>query len=94
MGISIEGAELFGITETSATIAFSVADDTGPVDAEARVRIGGEVRADLQRNSRIGVTLAYPFGRRHAIKAGYSIGVVTESGGDFQMFLLGYLVRL
>ena len=59
-----------------------------------RSTIGGEVRADLQRNSRIGVTLVYPFGRRHAIKAGYSIGVVTESGGDFQMFLLGYLVRL
>ena len=55
--------------------------------------IGGEVRADLQRNSRIGVTLVYPFGRRHAIKAAYSTGVVTASGGDFQQFLLGYLVR-
>ncbi len=58
-----------------------------------RSTIGGEELADLQRNSRIGATVVYPFGRRHAIKAGYSRGVVTESGGDFEVLLLGYLVR-
>lgn len=59
-----------------------------------RSTIGGEVRADLQRNSRIGVTLAYPFAGRHAIKGGFSIGTVTESGDDFARMLLGYQVLL
>ena len=54
--------------------------------------IGGEKRADLQRNSRFGATVAVPLGGRHAIKMSYSIGVVTESGGDFDVFLLNYQV--
>jgi len=33
-----------------------------------------------------------PFGGRHAIKMSYSTGVVTESGGDFDVFLLNYQV--
>ena len=41
-------------------------------------------RADLQRNSRIGISFAYPFQRKHAVKLGISRGVVTESGGDFR----------
>jgi 3',5'-cyclic-AMP phosphodiesterase len=45
MSLRICGAELFGVTESSATVAFSVEDASGPVDAEARVRIGGEVAA-------------------------------------------------
>ena len=55
-----------------------------------RTTVGGEPNADLQRNSKIGVTLAYPFLRQNAIKASYSAGVVTESGGDFQTILLSY----
>ena len=56
--------------------------------------IGGKERADLQRNSRIGVTLAYPFAGRHSIKAGFSLGAATESGDDFTRMLLGYQVLL
>jgi hypothetical protein len=48
MGLRITGAELFGVTETSATLAFTVEDDAGPVDAPARVRIGGERRAHCE----------------------------------------------
>jgi 3',5'-cyclic AMP phosphodiesterase CpdA len=48
VGLRVAGAELFGVTETSATIAFSVEDDGGAVDAPARVRIGGEVRATCE----------------------------------------------
>jgi hypothetical protein len=55
-----------------------------------RSTVGGEVREDLQRNSRIGLTLVYPFLRQNAIKVGYSAGVVTESGGDFQTILVSY----
>lgn len=57
-----------------------------------RSTIDGIELGDLQRNSRFGVTIAVPFGGRHAIKAGYSTGVVTESGGDYEMFLVTYNV--
>ncbi len=43
--IRIEKPEIFGVTESSLTLAFDVRDTQGPVDAEARVRIDGEVRA-------------------------------------------------
>ncbi len=48
-------------------------------------------RADLQRNSRIGATVAFPFKRRHAIKVTYSTGVATESGGEFDIATLSYV---
>jgi len=55
-----------------------------------RSTVGGELRADLQRNSRIGGTLAMPFRGRNVFKVGYSTGVVIESGGDYDMLLLSY----
>jgi len=55
-----------------------------------RSTIGGEPVADLQRNSRLGGTVVVPFHGRHAVKVGYSTGVVTESGGDYNMLLLSY----
>jgi hypothetical protein len=55
----------------------------------------GDVRsADLQRNSRAGLSVAYPFKRKHAIKLGFSDGVVTESGGDFRTLTLNYIYRI
>jgi hypothetical protein len=55
----------------------------------------GDVRsADLQRNSRAGFSLAYPFKGRHGIKVGISEGVVTESGGDFRTLTLNYMYRI
>lgn len=48
------------------------------------------VDQDLQRNSKIGCTIAYPFSGGHTLKAGYSMGMVTESGDDFKSFILGY----
>jgi hypothetical protein len=59
-----------------------------------RTVVGGTKRADLQRNSRIGISLAYPLAGRHGIKLGYSTGAVTEAGGDFENFLLNYIYRL
>jgi len=58
-----------------------------------RTTVGGELRADLQRNTRFGASVAYPLAGHHAIKASYSTGAVTESGGDFDMLLLTYLFR-
>jgi hypothetical protein len=55
-----------------------------------RSTIDGIQLGDLQRNSRFGATIAVPFEGRHAIKAGYSTGVVTESGGDYKVFQVSY----
>ena len=56
-----------------------------------RTNVGDSEQANLQRNSRVGVTVAFPFRRRHAIRSSVSTGVVTKSGGDFQMFTLSYI---
>jgi len=45
MPLRIRDPELFGVTESSVTLSFVVADDSGPVDAEARVHVGGELLA-------------------------------------------------
>jgi hypothetical protein len=57
-----------------------------------RSTVGGELKADLQRNSRFGGTVVFPIHGRHGIKAGYSPGVVTKSGGDFSTILVSYTV--
>lgn len=53
--------------------------------------VAGVERDDIQRNSRMGLTLAYPIRKRHMIRAGYSAGVVTEVGSDFSIFSLAYI---
>jgi predicted phosphodiesterase len=42
--LSIRNPELFGVTESSVTLTFSVEDASGPVDVEAKVLVNGEVR--------------------------------------------------
>jgi hypothetical protein len=59
--------------------------------AGGRTTVGGELRADLQRNSRLGATLTYPFRGGHAIRGGFSFGLVTETGDDFRSLALTYL---
>ena len=59
-----------------------------------RQEIGGAQLEDLQRNSKIGATVAVPIPRRHSFKFGYSIGTVTEFGTDFKQFLVTYTVLL
>lgn len=70
----------------------------GSIDANyylgGRTIVGGDKKADFQRNSRLGVSLGYPLNRRHAIKASYSAGVVTESGGNYNTIILNYLYRI
>jgi hypothetical protein len=57
-----------------------------------RTTVDGVEKADLQRNTRLGLTLAVPVKRRSALKASWSRGVITRVGGDFQTFALGYQV--
>lgn len=45
---------------------------------------------DLQRDSKIGFTLAYPFAHKHALRFSYSMGSVNNSNEDFDMFQLSY----
>ena len=48
-------------------------------------------RADRQQNARLGGTVVFPFKGQHAIRVGYSTGIATKSGGDFENFSLSYL---
>jgi hypothetical protein len=59
-----------------------------------RTTIGEVIRADLQENSRIGIDILYSFRPGHALKFGYSTGMLTESGGDYDSVLLAYQVLL
>jgi hypothetical protein len=48
--------------------------------------IDGVRKADLQRNTRLGATLALPIGRRQSFKLSYSAGAATRIGADFRTF--------
>jgi hypothetical protein len=67
----------------------------GSIDANyylgGRTIVDGSRLEDLQRNSRLGFSLGLPIKGRHAIKASYSTGVLTESGGDYNTIILNYL---
>jgi hypothetical protein len=52
--------------------------------------VDGVRKADLQRNSRLGLTLAVPVKRRGAVRVSWSRGVVTRIGGDFTTLAVGY----
>jgi hypothetical protein len=55
-----------------------------------RTTVDGVQKADLQRNTRLGLTLAVPVRRRSALKVSWSRGVVTRIGGDFTTVAVGY----
>ena len=48
-----------------------------------RTTVNGEEKSDLQRNSRVGLTLALPLNKDHAIKIFANTGLTRQSGGDF-----------
>ena len=54
-------------------------------------RIGNDFKDDLQRNARGGFTLVFPVWPRHALRASFSTGITTRSGGDYDIIALGYL---
>jgi Putative MetA-pathway of phenol degradation len=57
---------------------------------------GGQVAVDdvptgsRESNSRVGATLVFPVGNRHAIKVAGSTGAVIRSGADFTTFSVGW----
>jgi hypothetical protein len=52
--------------------------------------VDGVPKADLQRNTRLGLTLALPVKRRSAVKVSWARGVITRIGGDFTTLAVGY----
>jgi hypothetical protein len=55
-----------------------------------RSRLDGEKLNDVQRDSKAGFTVVYPFARRHAMKFGYSRGSLNDSDETFDYFLVSY----
>ena len=54
-----------------------------------RVTTNGVEGSELQRNSRVGATLAVPI-RRQQVRVSYSFGAYTTIGGDFQAIGVSY----
>jgi hypothetical protein len=48
-----------------------------------RTTVDGVEGDDVQKNSRLGVTIALPVGRHHSVKLYASTGASTRTGGDF-----------
>jgi hypothetical protein len=55
-----------------------------------RSTVDGVRKDDLQRNSRLGLTLALPVGRRHSIKFAWATGFTTRIGGDFDTLAVAW----
>jgi hypothetical protein len=54
--------------------------------AGGETRVDGVPNPDLQRNTRIGVTLSIPIVGQHSIKLAYSTGTTTRRGSDLNTF--------
>ncbi len=55
-----------------------------------RSTVEGRKLDDLQRDSKLGITMHYPITRRNVVKLGYSIGSVIDSDEDFGVVVLTY----
>lgn len=58
-----------------------------------RTTVNGVPGDDLQRNSRLGATIALPVDRRNSIKLNASRGVSTRTGSDFDAIGIGWQYR-
>ena len=54
--------------------------------------VDGVEKADLQRNSRIGLTLSLPVARQHSLKISASTGATTRTGADFKTIAAAWQV--
>jgi len=61
----------------------------GTYDYGGRTTVNGVRNDDLQRNSRVGVTLALPVDRNNSIKLYASTGVSTRTGSDYDLGGIG-----
>ncbi len=66
----------------------------GALDANfyrgGRSSLDGRELNDLQRDSKVGATLAFPLGGGHLLRGSYAFGSVNDSDERFQMFVFSY----
>lgn len=66
----------------------------GSVDANlyrgGRSTLDGRKLNDLQRDSRFGLNLAFPFAQKHVVKFSYAMGSVNDAGKDFDIYQVSY----
>jgi hypothetical protein len=55
-----------------------------------RTTVDGVQKADLQRNSRLGLTAAIPVTARSGLKVSWARGLLTRIGGNFETLAVGY----
>jgi hypothetical protein len=58
-----------------------------------RTTVDGRLNADLQQNTRVGLTFAVPIKRTQSLKFQYTRGAVVRVGGDFTTLSLSYQLR-
>ena len=68
--------------------AWAAFDATWYAGGEASV--DGVPKGSRESNSRVGATLVFPIGSRHAIKVAGSTGAIVRSGADFTTFSVGW----
>jgi len=57
-----------------------------------RTTVDGVQNSDLQSNSRVGLTLALPTGRHHALKLAWATGLTTRIGSSFDTLSIAWQV--
>jgi len=55
-----------------------------------RTTVNSARNADLQHNSRVGLTLSFPVAQKQSLKVAYSRGAFTNIGADFHTYALAY----
>jgi len=58
-----------------------------------KTTVDGVEGDDLQKNSRLGITLALPVNIRNSLKVNYSTGVSTRTGSDFDLVAVAWQFR-
>ena len=58
--------------------------------AGGRTTLDGARNDDRQENSRLGLTLSLPIGRRHSLKLSWASGFTTRIGGDFDTLAVAW----
>lgn len=58
-----------------------------------RTSLNGVDKNDLQRNSRVGITLSLPLGGAHSLKVAAHSGAYTRAGADFDLGTVAYQYR-
>ena len=58
-----------------------------------KTTIDGVGKEDLQKNTRVGVTLAVPFGRSQSAKLSWATGATTRLGSDFDTYAIAWQYR-